>query len=94
MACLAAPHQLPLYEELWNLEGSIKIPGGSCLNTIRSANFMLRETLPNKCTFFGCIGNDDEGKVLERELEATGIHGNFHKDEETPTASCAVIVIN
>lgn len=55
---------------------------------------MLRETLPNKCTFFGCIGNDDEGKVLERELEATGIHGNFHKDDETPTASCAVIVIN
>ena len=57
-ASLASDEQLPLYDELWKMEGRQTIPGGSTLNSIRSANYMLKDKLPNKCGYFGCIGND------------------------------------
>lgn len=41
MASLAAEQQLPMYDELWNMEGRQAIPGGSALNSARSTNFML-----------------------------------------------------
>lgn len=93
-ASLAGPEQLPLYDELWKLPTTIKIPGGSTLNTIRTANFMLKDTHPGKCAYFGCIGKDETAKVLEQELEKVGVHGHFHHDDETPTGTCAVIVHN
>lgn len=65
LACLADEKHLPLYEEIWRIDGVQKIPGGSSLNSIRSANFMLKDTHPGKCAFFGSIGNDEIGKVLE-----------------------------
>ena len=92
LACLASEKQMGIYDEIWRYESVQKIPGGSSLNTVRSANFMLKSTHPGKCAFFGSIGNDEVGKVLEKELEETGVHGYFHKDEATPTGSCAVLV--
>jgi adenosine kinase len=53
---------------------------------------MLKATHPNKCAYFGCIGVDEQGSVLEKELKETGVHGYFHKDQETPTGTCAVII--
>lgn len=94
MASLANEEQKPLYDELFNMQGRELIPGGSSLNTIRAANFMLKDTHPNKTVYFGCIGNDTVGETLEKELESTGVHGVFHKDRETPTGTCAVIIIN
>lgn len=91
-ACLAEEKHLPLYDEIWRHESVQKIPGGSSLNTIRSANFMLKNEHPGKCAFFGSIGNDEVGKVLEKELTDNGVHGYFHKEEATPTGSCAVLV--
>ena len=76
------------------MDGVVKVPGGSSLNTVRSANFMLKDSHPGKTAFFGSIGNDEVGKVLEKELESTGVHGYFHKDESTPTGECAVLVHN
>jgi adenosine kinase len=53
---------------------------------------MLKNSHPGKCAFFGSIGTDEVGKVLEKELEDTGVHGYFHKDEATPTGTCAVLI--
>ncbi len=92
-ACLAEEKHIPLYDEIWRYENVQKIPGGSSLNTTRSANFMLKDVQPRKCAFFGSIGNDEVGKVLEQELESTGVHGYFHKDDATPTGSCAVLIV-
>lgn len=92
-ACLAEEKHIPLYDEIWRFENVNKIPGGSSLNTTRSANFMLKDAHPRKCAFFGSIGNDEVGKVLEQELESTGVHGYFHKDDATPTGSCAVLIV-
>jgi adenosine kinase len=93
-ASLATEEQKPLYDELWKHEDTTKIPGGSTLNTIRSANFMLSDNHPGKCAFFGSIGKDEVGRALEVELEKVNIHGNFYKDDTTPTGTCAVIVVN
>ena len=57
-ACLAADNQMEIYTEIWNMAGRETIPGGSCLNSIRSCNFMLKDTHPGKCAYFGCIGKD------------------------------------
>ena len=76
------------------MEKTQMIPGGSTLNTIRTANFMLSASHPGKCAYFGCIGKDETAKVLEQELEKKGVHGNFHHDESTPTGTCAVLIVN
>jgi len=95
MASLATPEQLPLYEELWNTEGRLAIPGGSGLNSARSNNFMLNNLGHKNCvTYFGSIGTDEKGAVLEKDLSDNGINGKFHKDAETPTGTCAVIVVD
>jgi len=54
---------------------------------------MLKDSHPKSCAFFGSIGQDEVGQVLEKELEDAGVHGYFHKDEATPTGSCAVLVV-
>jgi adenosine kinase len=43
-------------------------------------------------TYFGSIGSDEKGAVLEKDLSDNGLTGVFHKDTETPTGTCAVIV--
>lgn len=93
-ACLASDKQMPLYEELWKMEGVEIIPGGSAQNTLRAANFMLKEKHPNKCAFVGSIGKDEKGEALERVLDKEGVISSFNKDETAPTGSCAVLVVN
>lgn len=56
MASLATDKQLPLYDELWKMEGIDTIPGGSALNTTRALNFMIKSKCPGKCAYIGCIG--------------------------------------
>ena len=95
MASLATPEQLPLYDELWNMEGRQAIPGGSALNSARSNNWILNNLGHQNCvTYFGSIGTDEKGSVLEKDLTDNGINGNFHKDAETPTGTCAVVVVD
>lgn len=70
MASLAGEKQMPIYDELWAMEGRQAIPGGSALNSARSANYFLKNKgAEGKVTYFGCIGNDEKGKVLEDDLK-------------------------
>ena len=51
---------MPLYDEIWNAEGRIAIPGGSALNSARATNWMLKNLgFINNVTYFGCIGDDE-----------------------------------
>jgi len=94
-ASLATPEVMPIYDELWNTPGREAIPGGSALNSARATNFMLKG-LGNegRVTYFGSIGNDDKGEVLQKDLSDNGITGNFHKDDTNPTGTCGVIVVD
>jgi adenosine kinase len=95
MASLAGEKQMPIYDELWNMEGREAIPGGSALNSARSANYFLKnQGLEGKVTYYGAIGTDEKGKTLEEDLKTNGITGNFHKDADTPTGTCAVVVVD
>lgn len=95
LASLATPEQLPLYDELWNTEGSTKIPGGAALNSARACNYFLKQQgKENLVTYYGSLGNDEKGAFLEKDLSDSGMTGNFHKDAETPTGTCAVLVVN
>ena len=94
MASLAGEKQLPIYDEIWNMEGREAFPGGSALNSARSCNFILKnQGQEGKVTYFGCIGKDEKGAVLEKDLADNGINGNFDKNEDTATGTCAVVVV-
>ena len=94
-ASLATEAQLPMYDEIWGMEGRLAIPGGSTLNSARSANFILKnQGHANSVVYYGSIADDEKGHTLEQVLKDEGVTGNFHKDTETPTGTCAVIVVN
>jgi adenosine kinase len=94
-ASLAGDKQMPIYDELWNMEGRETIPGGSGLNSARAANYMLKnQGQEGAVTYFGSIGKDEKGEALQNELKTAGVNGNFHIDQETPTGTCAVVVVN
>jgi adenosine kinase len=92
-AILAGEKQMPIYKELWGTDGIDKIPGGSALNTIRAAAWMLKKTHAEKvCCYQGSIGKDEVAEVLKSETEKSGLHGNFSQTEEHATGTCAVVV--
>ena len=93
-ASLATEEQLPIYDELYNLEGRQIIPGGSALNSARAAQHMLGKLGSDaKVAYFGCIGADEKGEALEKAVAEAGMQGHFAKDSETKTGTCAVVVV-
>lgn len=95
LASLAGEKQQPLYEEIWVNPSKITTPGGSSLNSVRGANYMLTAAgHANKTVFIGSIGKDEFGTTLKTELSESGVTGLLHEDEATPTGTCAVLVLN
>jgi len=84
---------MPIYDELINTEGRLTTPGGSALNSSRAAQHLLKGGNQGSVAYIGCIGNDSMGEVLEKETVNSGVHANFFKDAETPTGTCAVVVV-
>ena len=93
-ATLADEKTMPIYDDLWKMDGLMTIPGGSGLNSARSANFMLKnQGSQNKVHYFGSISKDKKGATLEKCLKDEGVIGNFHYSTEAQTGTCAVIVV-
>ena len=42
--------------------------------------------------YFGSIGTDLAGEILERDLASEGVYGFFSKDSTAPTSTCASLV--
>ena len=64
-AILAEEKHLPLYDEIWKMEGREAIPGGSGLNSARAVNFVLKnQGHEGSVTYIGSLGNDEKGEVL------------------------------
>lgn len=65
------------------------------MNSARSANWMLNHLgLPGCISYFGGSGNDADAERLENNLLENGITARFHKDANTRTGSCAVLVLD
>lgn len=84
---------MPIYDELINTEGRLTTPGGSALNSCRAAQYLFKGKNLGSIAYMGCIGDDSYGKVLEEELTKCGVTANFSKTTETPTGTCAVVVV-
>lgn len=89
-AILAEESHLPLYTDMVENLKVDYIAGGATLNSIRIAQWILRE--PKAASYFGCIGNDEYGKVLTTKGEEAGINVRFQVNAEQSTGTCAVLV--
>jgi adenosine kinase len=47
------------------------IAGGATQNTIRVAQWMLQS--PGACSYMGCIGDDDFGKLMTKTASEDGV---------------------
>ena len=84
----------PLFDELWSAPDVELTAGGSGMNTMRCANFMLQNVKPNSCAYFGSICDDERGQKLKECLEKEGLEGEFSIAEDSYTGACGVVVNN
>eukprot|EP01064_Diplonema_japonicum_P028500 TRINITY_DN4380_c0_g1_i1.p1 TRINITY_DN4380_c0_g1~~TRINITY_DN4380_c0_g1_i1.p1 ORF type:complete len:469 (+),score=30.77 TRINITY_DN4380_c0_g1_i1:40-1407(+) len=89
-ACVAEPSHEPVFEYLKNSKTAVKIPGGSCLNTLRVSQWLNQ--IETACTYLGTVGCDDYGSVIRQESQADGLLFPYLAHPTLPTGSCAVLV--
>lgn len=87
---LAEKTHLPLYEDLSTSFPVKYIPGGTTLNSIRVAQWMLGD---NGRTFFsGAIGKDKFANLLLQKVDEAGIDAIFNISDDEPTGTCASLI--
>lgn len=93
-AILAEEKHQPLFKELIDKHDPKYIAGGATQNTIRCAQWMLSSSdKPGRTAFFGCVGDDEYGRTLEKCAKADGVHVHYMKDgDKTPTGTCAALI--
>lgn len=90
-AILAEDKHRPIYDELLNENYKVSYsPGGATQNTIRVAQWYLKEQ--DATTFVGCIGQDTFGDKLKACMKKEGIRTNYLVDPVVPTGVCAVLI--
>jgi adenosine kinase len=91
-AVLAEEKHLPVYEELVREHEVEYIAGGATQNSIRVAQWILQR--PGATAYIGCVGKDKFGSQLKSCAEEDGVAVHYLEDAETPTGTCAVLVVN
>eukprot|EP00597_Dinobryon_sp_UTEXLB2267_P001111 CAMPEP_0170070592 /NCGR_PEP_ID=MMETSP0019_2-20121128/8822_1 /TAXON_ID=98059 /ORGANISM="Dinobryon sp., Strain UTEXLB2267" /LENGTH=339 /DNA_ID=CAMNT_0010278901 /DNA_START=34 /DNA_END=1053 /DNA_ORIENTATION=+ len=89
-AILAEEKHVPLYEELVNDYPVQYIAGGATQNSIRVAQWMLQ--IPGSTYYFGAIGADKYGEILETCAIEDGVQVIYQKNPSVPTGTCAVLI--
>ncbi|XP_076142511.1 adenosine kinase isoform X1 [Alosa pseudoharengus] len=65
--------------------------GGSTQNTVKVAQWMIQK--PHKvATFFGCIGKDKFGEILQQKAEEAHVDAHYFQQSEEPTGTCAACI--
>ncbi|XP_069702765.1 uncharacterized protein [Periplaneta americana] len=65
-------------------------PGGAAQNTLRIFQWLIQ--CPFYSVYFGGIGNDGEGKLLEKLVKASGVETRYAYHEGVPTGSCLALI--
>lgn len=92
-AILAEEKHQPLYPELIEKYDVQYIAGGATQNTMRVAQWMLKDK-KGQTAFMGCVGPDDDyGKQLEKCASEDGVLVHYMKDPSTPTGTCAALIV-
>eukprot|EP01113_Clastostelium_recurvatum_P022891 TRINITY_DN273_c0_g1_i1.p1 TRINITY_DN273_c0_g1~~TRINITY_DN273_c0_g1_i1.p1 ORF type:complete len:381 (+),score=118.09 TRINITY_DN273_c0_g1_i1:8-1150(+) len=89
-ALLAEPKHMPIYGELPTLGQVDYIAGGAAQNSMRVASWLLNK--PKVAGYIGCVGNDDNAKILRKECEKAGVSVHYMEDASTATGTCAVLI--
>jgi len=97
-AILAEDKHQPLYAQLVAKHEVDYIAGGATLNSIRVAQWALSALDSPSCTsFVGCIGKDEFGSTMKKQLDHNGVQPLFLEvdpaaDPKNKTGTCAVLV--
>lgn len=96
LSAVAGSMNLVGYEQQQNAiaSGTVvrQLPGGSCANTIRGIQWLLRVFgSTNAPAYTGGIGRDRQGVAFETLLDTEGVHPLLAK-KSTPTGSSAIVV--
>jgi len=89
-AILAEEKHLHIYAEISKFADVEYTAGGAAQNTMRSAQWLSGQ--PGFAHYIGCIGKDENGKILKTTAEKDGLTVHYLEDEKTPTGTCAVLV--
>jgi len=89
-AILAEEKHIPLYAELIAEYPVQYIAGGATQNSIRVAQWMLQ--IPDSTAYFGAIGSDNYGEVLEKCAIEDGVRVIYQRNATMPTGTCAVLI--
>ncbi|CAD7006154.1 unnamed protein product [Ceratitis capitata] len=66
------------------------IAGGSVQNSLRVCQWILQK--PNTAIFFGCIGQDKYGEILDERARSNGVDVHYQRTNEAPTGTCGVLI--
>jgi len=89
-AIIAEEKHLPIYKELIDTYDVEYVAGGSTQSSIKVAQWMSKT--PQATTFIGCIGKDDYGNILKKNLEGHGCKTSYCIDEKEATGTCAALI--
>ncbi|GMT23890.1 hypothetical protein PFISCL1PPCAC_15187, partial [Pristionchus fissidentatus] len=89
-AILCDDSHVAMFEELAKDHKVEYIPGGATQNSLRVCQWMLN--VPNKTTFFGAIGNDSYGKLLNEKAREAGVNVQYQVTEGIKTGTCAALI--
>lgn len=90
-AILAEDKHIPLYAEIRQESfAPINVAGGSCQNSIRVAQWMLKEA--GTTAFTGCVGNDAAADTLTECIQNDGVNPIYVRRDGLRTGCCAVLI--
>lgn len=68
------------------------IAGGATQNTVRVAQWMLKED--GQTAFLGCVGDDEYAAKMRSVCASDGVNVQYMVDSASPTGTCAVCVVD
>lgn len=87
-AILAEEKHMPIFDELKAKDNVKYIAGGATLNSCRIANWMGASS-----AYMGCIGKDENGKMLKELMDKEGVNAQFMEHPEAPTGVCGACIV-
>ena len=94
-ACLMEEKHAGIYKDLIENHKDVEyVAGGATQNTCRITQTLLGSTSHGACRFIGGVGRDEYAEKLRKACKDAGMIPFYHVDENTPTGTCAVAILD
>ncbi|CAG0895683.1 unnamed protein product [Cyprideis torosa] len=91
-AILAEEKHMPMYEEMKAMPEVEYSAGGATQNSMRVMQWIMTNKHKQVGTFMGCVGKDDNARILQEKAEQAGLRIEYQVYSKQPTGTCAVVV--